>query len=147
MSDLILREYDFVQGPETPSLPGPGTPSADADLVTKGFVNSDNANLIGSRSTPINVAALTGLVFSSQYTVNIAFVQGSGGAVTITANPQISAGPRVGARLFTILRDASKPITWQDGSGLNCLGGPVVQDVLGDIKEWMFDGVDWIYVP
>jgi len=36
----MTREYTFVVGPETPTQPTAGTPSADTDFLTLGFANS-----------------------------------------------------------------------------------------------------------
>lgn len=36
----MIREFDFTVGPETSELPGSGTPTSDADLITLGFADA-----------------------------------------------------------------------------------------------------------
>lgn len=37
------REYNFITGPETATLPTPGTPSADGDTISKGYGDANYA--------------------------------------------------------------------------------------------------------
>lgn len=153
----VLRKVSGADGDATwaaSGLPIGGSPgdvlskSSGADFdVTWAAPATAGPQIFGTRSSPTNISAGSGLSFFGTYYNNIAFIQGNGGPVTVTANPQIAAGTLLGQRLFTILRDATKPITWSDGNGLSCLGGPVVQDVTDGIAEWIWDGVNWIYKP
>lgn len=64
-----LREYNFINGPETDTLPAASTPTASSDLVTKGYADSNYVAVISAetqQSLSNNAAAadITGLVFN-----------------------------------------------------------------------------------
>lgn len=62
-----VREYQFVVGAETASIPTAGTPSADADTITKGYADK---NYLQGRLAVANVTALKA-VGSSDRTDNM----------------------------------------------------------------------------
>jgi hypothetical protein len=51
------------------------------------------------------------------------FIEGSGGAVDVSANPQIAAGNTVGQELILIGRNDTNTVLFEDGTGLS-LNGP-----------------------
>jgi hypothetical protein len=75
------------------------------------------------------------------------FVQGSGGPISVTANPQISAGSSVGQKLRLIQKSAVNSISFTDGTGLSLLGGPLVLDTLNQSAEFIWDGATWVFLP
>lgn len=77
----------------------------------------------GSQASPVMITAAGGITASSDqrqlwYTVS------AGGAVPITANPQISAGSVVGQELVIFGTSATDYIVFSDGTGLS-LNGPI----------------------
>lgn len=114
-----------------------GTPRANSDTLTA--VND---------VTVFNITAAGGITPSHSISseVNRAFfmvVQGSGGAVTITANPQIVIGSNHDI-LSLKGNSATNTLTLSDGSGIVLTGG--VGFTLGkdDTIGFSCDGVRWI---
>jgi hypothetical protein len=107
-----------------------------------------NAVVLGSTGTPLNITAAGGIAFNNNPD-EIQFIQGSGGAVAITANPQISAGTAVGQRLELYACHVSQTIQMVDGTGLS-LFGPIVLGLntsavagINKILKLMWDGTNW----
>jgi hypothetical protein len=95
----------------------------------------------GTRAAPSSIVAGTGIAFTGSYPNNLWFIQGSGGAVDVSANPQIAAGSFVGQVLTLIGRSSANTVLLEDGTGLS-LNGPWegrADDVLGLI----WDGTNW----
>lgn len=98
-------------------------------------------SITGTRASPTNITAGGGIAFSGSNYQNIAFIQGNGGAVTVTANPQIAAGTAVGQFLRVIGRSATNTVTLADGTGLS-LNGTWVGG-LDSILNLVWDGTNW----
>ena len=98
--------------------------------------------VVGTRAAPTAVVAGTGVVFTSITNETINFVEGSGGAVTVSANPQIQAGTINGQRLMLIGRNDTNTITLNDGTGLNT-GGLTLLLKAGTVVEFVWDGTEW----
>lgn len=95
----------------------------------------------GTSASPSAIVAGTGVAFSSSKYFNTWFIQGSGGAVTVSANPQIAAGV-VGQRLTLIGRSDTNTVTFSDGTGL-VLQGPCVLGA-NQILGLFCDGTNWL---
>lgn len=72
----------------------------------------------------------------------VLFVQGDGGAVNVTANPQIEAHEVVGAILTLVGMDDTKPLTFEDGDGLSLNGDAELGE--NDILELLWCGDRYI---
>lgn len=94
----------------------------------------------GTRAAPISIVAVTGVV-PAGYAEEWIFVQGSGGAVTVSANPQITAGTIVGQKIRLIGRDDTNTVTLADGTGM-LLNGPVTLGA-GSVIDLGWDGTNW----
>jgi hypothetical protein len=100
----------------------------------------------GSRSSPQDITAGAGVTALGGITPREhQFVQGSGGAVTVTANPQISAGGTVSQQLKLVGRSDVNTLTLQDGTGLSLKGTWVggadsVLELFWDGSVWVEDG-------
>ena len=101
-------------------------------------------NISGSTGTPDDITAAGGISFSGSNYTNIAFIQGDGGAVDITADPQIAAGTAVGQRLTLIGRNDTNTVRLEDGTGLSLNGAAVL--ALQSAIDLMWDGTVWVEV-
>jgi hypothetical protein len=137
---MAVREYKFDTGPETPTLPTATTPSASTDIMTKAYADSQyGATVTGTRASPTSVTA-AGFTPGTAYRQR-AFVQGSGGAVTITANPRIAAGSIVGQVLTLVGCSDTNTLTIAHGNGL-VMNGPI--ELKADSKLHLsWDGTNW----
>jgi hypothetical protein len=97
----------------------------------------------GTRAAPNSIIAASGISVQS-FQRQIQFIQGSGGAVTVTANPQIQAGSRVGQELNLIGRSDTNTVKLQDGTGLS-LNGPITMGADYSLRL-MWDGTNWVEV-
>lgn len=77
----------------------------------------------GTAASPTLIIAGTGVVFAGSDMFNTAYISGNGGAVTVSANPQITAGTVTGQRLRLIVPAGGNQITLADGTGLSLDGG------------------------
>jgi hypothetical protein len=116
-----VRLYEFTTGAETSTQPDPGTPAASYDLITLGYLQSEyiaKATLTGSYSSPSAIVAGTGVAFTGGGRLQVWFIQGSGGAVDISANPQIAAGTEVGQILVLIGTSDTNTVKLEHGTGI-----------------------------
>jgi len=111
-----------------------GTLSADVN-------NTYLYNVVSTRAAPSNITAGGGIPFTSSTLQNLIFVKGSGGPVTVTANPRIAAGTVIGQKLDVIFRDNTDTVTLQDGNGLD-LNGTMVGDA-NSALSLVWDGTFW----
>lgn len=133
-SDVGLSNVDNVQQLPLSYLDTDNTLSANSDAkvasqkATKSYVDTAIAGvniaptISGTNAAPIAIVAGTGVTFSGSAYFNIKFIEGSGGAVNISANPQVAAGSSVGQRLSLISKSATNTVTLEDGDGLSLNG-------------------------
>lgn len=106
-------------------------------------------SLNGSTGSPQSVTAAGGVSLSSITYSNLAIVQGSPSAVTVTATPSITAGSAVGQRLLVIGTDNTKTVTLQDEAGLASSGLQLNGAWVGanhSVLELVWDGSFWVEV-
>jgi hypothetical protein len=106
------------------------------------FVNTFQPQLTGSRGSPSAVTAAAGVAFTGNFFNNVWWVQGSGGAVTVTANPQIAAGTSIGQELILIGRSSTNTVTFQTGTGLSLAG--IITLGADDSITLLWDGTNWL---
>jgi len=94
----------------------------------------------GSRGTPVDVpvGGITPLGVQRE----AIYVQGDGGAIDITANPQIAAGSLVGDELILICVSDANTLTLEDGDGLSLNGSMLMVNNSVIKLEW--DGSLWL---
>lgn len=144
---MATREYKFDVGPQTPNSPISTTPTAADDVITKSFADANYGQIQqGTRAAPLNITAGGGISAGSGNRNKVIFVQGSGGAVDITANPQISAGSATpGQLLILIFCSSVNTLKLDDGTGLKLNGS--LTGGADDAIILMFDGVsNWIEI-
>jgi len=69
---MTVREYSFVVGPETSTLPTVGTPTQESDIVTKGYVDK---HYLQGQAAVANITALKVITASSRFDKNVIFVE------------------------------------------------------------------------
>jgi hypothetical protein len=100
--------------------------------------------ITGSMGAPVAIVGAAGIVFAGVVIDNTVFIQGSGGPVTITSNPKITAGTIVGQRILLIGCSDANTITMADGDGVNLNGSIVFQQYTCLLVVW--DGANWVEV-
>lgn len=90
---------------------------------------ASSATLIatGTRAAPIAITAIGGITPAGVQREMI-FIQGSGGPVTITANPQIAAGTTVGQELYLVGCSDVNTVTINNGTGLELNGACLLEN-------------------
>lgn len=94
----------------------------------------------GTVAAPLGITAAGGIT-SNTAQQEAQFINGSPGAVVITANPQISPGAVVGKILTLIGVDDGSTVTLTNGNGLIMNGDCVIGN--GDAITFFFDGTNW----
>lgn len=107
-----------------------------------GFTLLGRINLTDPGSANSIVAA-TGITAAMSTNKNYIKVVGSGGAVDITADPQIADGT-VGQILIIQGTDDTNTVKFDNGTGLNMPSSVTLGDT--DIVAFIFDGTDWNYL-
>lgn len=102
------------------------------------------SRVTGSKATPTDVVGSSGITPTSGYFEQMIFVQGSGGAVDITANPQIAAGTLKGQVLELIGCDDTKYIKLEHGTGLDMNGS--INLALNCAIRFRWDETNWVEV-
>jgi hypothetical protein len=95
----------------------------------------------GSAGSPVSVTAVGGITPAGA-SDELIFVSGSGGAVDITANPQIAAGTTPGQRLTLRAPDGANGVLLEDGDGLS-MNGPADLGVDTTSISFEWDGSEW----
>lgn len=101
-------------------------------------------SITGSQASPTAITAVGGITFTGTAYDNIKFITGSGGAVTVTASPQIAAGTTVGQTLRLVSESATNTVKLQDGTGLSLNGAWV--GGLNSVISLLWDGSVWVEV-
>lgn len=97
----------------------------------------------GSKGTPQVIVAGTGIAYVDGGNARqMWFIEGSGGTVDVTANPQVAAAGTVGRELVLSGTSNANAVYFENGNGLK-LNGPCMlgQD---DNLGLVFDGSDWV---
>jgi hypothetical protein len=121
--------------------------NADTSLVDASWWNTIRAALIsafpgggkkvtGSEADPIEITAAGGITAAGSDD-EVHFIEGSGGAVEITADPPISAGARAGDRLTLIGQDNTNTVTIDLGAGPCVLGQDCILECIYTGSKWL----------
>jgi hypothetical protein len=132
-----VREYDFIVGPETSTQPTVSTPSVDEDLISLGYTKQTG----GTRGSPINITAGGGITPTGAL-IEVMFIQGDGGPINITANPQIAAPTVTTQILILIGRHDTNTVTFEHSDGLVLNGNITLY--ADDMLYLIYDGTNWV---
>ena len=115
-------------GTSSPTLVAPSTSGNVLTSNGSTWVSSAPAStapsVTGTYASGTSITAVGGITFAgSSNALSVNYIVGSGGAVTVTASPQVSAGSVAGQQLTLIGTSATNTVKLQDGTGL-ALNGP-----------------------
>jgi hypothetical protein len=110
------------------------SPGSGGAGITGGFV------VYGSIAGPVLITDIGGVTSTADQRALI-FISTSGGAVTVTANPQISAGTKVGQELRLVGTSDTNYVILNDGNGLSLNGQILIKNKVS-IDLW-WDGAVW----
>ena len=97
----------------------------------------------GSRSIPVNISSAGGITPPGGYN-QLIYLQGLGGNVTVTANPQVAAGVNDGELLELRGRNNAQFVKVTNGNGLSLNGDCFL---FADTSLWLrWDTVNWVEV-
>lgn len=132
--DALTAKFHSISGHSHDGTDGSGAPISSITTI------------FGSRGTPRNIDA-NGITDSLSHMIAGAgrqkiYVQGDGGAIDITANPQIQAGTIDGQEMILVGRSDTNTVLLEDGNGLSlngsCLLGSNVTITLSwDTSVWV----------
>lgn len=145
-----MRAIAVNVGIETSSQPDPGTPTETGDIITLGFLQSnysEKPQVTGSMATPQSIVAGTGIAFvgTARQWFNTWYIQGSGGAVDVSASSQIADGAVVGQRLRLVGCHDTNTVKLEDGNNLKLSASERILSQYS-ILELEWDGSDWVEV-
>ena len=96
----------------------------------------------GSEGSPSAITAVGGITVSATSGDEVIFIEGSGGAVNVSANPQISSGAFDGQLLTLIGRSDTNTVTLENGDGLSLNG--TIEIFLNSVIELIWSGSAWL---
>lgn len=120
----MARSLDFSDGFTSTSAPS----ASSLSTVT------------GTYAAPVSVTAGAG-ISPGGYPSEIIFIQGSGGAVDITVNPQIAAGSVVGYQVRLIGCSDTNTVKLDHGTGLTLNGSHTLG--LDESIDLTWNGTSW----
>lgn len=115
---MATRSFEFITGIETGDLPAAASP------------------VTGTFASPQLVTAIGGLAPDGNAFYEVLYVKGSGGAIDVTANPQIAAGEVDGQLLVVIGTDDTATVTLENGTGIAMDGDAVLQSGSSIMFAW-----------
>lgn len=118
--------------------------SAGNELVASFGGSSSRYVVYNTRALPASITAAGGGV-STNVARQLRFVKSNGGAVTVTANPQIAAGSNVGDEMLLIGTSNSDYLIFDTGTGLELNGPKQLKN--GSKLHLIWDGSVWSEVP
>ncbi|HUR99860.1 MAG TPA: hypothetical protein VMZ26_17485 [Pyrinomonadaceae bacterium] len=92
--------------------------ATEAQITITNQANAFN-KITGTSASPSLISAGTAITTTSNILMQKQYVAGNGGAVTMSASPQIAAGNKEGQIRFLIGRHATNTVTVSDGTGLS----------------------------
>lgn len=147
-SELDIRHKLLASAPATPAsgytvsyFKTDGKFYGKNDAGTEFLLGAGALILNGSRGSPLNIAASAGYTFGGNQR-ELAFIQGSGGAVSVTATNQITNGTDAGQELILMGRSDTNTVGFSNGNNLELNGDIVLGE--SDSLSLVWDGTNWI---
>lgn len=111
-------------------------------FVFIGTFSGSSVFVTGSEATPFAVNPVVSLPIAVGKASQLIIMQGSGGPVDITANPQIVAGTVVGQLLRLYCVSNVNTVKLDDGTGLTMNGSYTMKN--GSMIEFIWSGSVWL---
>ena len=145
---MNARLYEFNVGITASTQPDAGTPTLANDLVTKDYVDSVAGGITveNSFASPYAVSAGTPIPFVAGTKRIKKYIQGSGGAVTVTASPRIQAGTIEGQELILVGSSDTNTVSLDTGNGTVKNGLDVMVANSVTVYNWDNGQAVWIEV-
>lgn len=145
---IITGTGNFITLNNNASLSFIYDPNVSRWRIVGGSGSGGSSVTFGTRASPLSIVAGTGFSaaatnMSTTASDQIIFVQGSGGAVVITASPAIQAGTIAGQTMKIVGRSNTNTVEIPNQSGLVELNGNCVLG-LSDCLSLFFDGTAWV---
>lgn len=122
-STLTTGAAVLGNGTSAVTLLSPGTSgnvmTSNGSTWTSAASSAFTPTINNSQASPQAVTAGGGVVLSAPSYVNFTFITGSGGAVTVTATPSVTACSAAGQVLYIVGESASNQVTLQDEAALS----------------------------
>jgi hypothetical protein len=142
---MTTRSYDFISGPETSTLPLPGTPSGDGDILSLGYAN---ANYLSGKASVLDLTALKGVAAADRANGMTILVRSTGflyhfdSAGTGTNDDDLIITPTAGTGRWFRITDFQGPISQKDAtqSSSTSTGALVLAGGLGVAKNVYIGG-------
>lgn len=120
---------------ETSTLPDPGEPVADPEVLTKGYADSTYHK---KRTSPVGNAPGTPQVVDANETIlhglgikddwALVFVAGDGGPVVLAVNPQLAVPTRIGQMVTIVGTSDDNTVKLVDGNGMSQNGEAILSN-------------------
>lgn len=156
VSTIVKRDGsgNFSAGTITAALTGNATTATTAinfsgalvgDMTgTQGATTLNVYTVTGTRGAPVLITAVGGITSASTKLGETQFVQGNGGPIVISANPQINVGTIIGQQIRIIGTDNTNTVQLSDGTGLILNGNYIMAN--NSLVTLVWDGSNWIEV-
>ena len=142
------RIYEFNVGITASAQPDAGTPTLANDLITKSYFDSNTSTVTveNSFASPYAVVAGTPIPFAAGSKKIKKYIQGSGGPVTLTANPRIQAGTIDGQELILVGCSDTNTVSIDTGNGTQKNGMDVMVNGSVTVYTWDNGQAIWLEV-
>lgn len=139
IESFAVVTHQFLNSISTSGVPSSAQP-AFTDISGTNSVAQVNT-VSGTGAAPGSITAAGGITAAAAIPFQTQFIQGSAGAVTITANPQVSAGTVVGQIMYLIGGSDTNTVTFSDGTGVSLNGSATLYNHSALALVW--DGTVW----
>lgn len=124
------RLYEYNVAVTTPTQPVAGSPSLASDLITLSYLQANYAQVpvvSGTLAAPQSCAVGDSIAhnLTSSKFFGMCFVDGDGGAINLTSNPQVAVPTAIGQELTIVGTDDTNTLQLDNGDGLE-LNGPCI---------------------
>jgi len=138
-----VARMNFVGAGVTVTSPATGEVTI---TIPGGGSQSEGPQVFGACDDPLPVA-VTGLRVANGHMSRdamdqVTFVEGSGGPVNVTANPQVEGHNFIGAMLTIVGKSDVNTLTLEDGNGLKLNGAAVLGE--NDVLRLLWRGDVWV---
>lgn len=138
-----VARMNFVGAGVTVTTPGTGEVTI---TIPGGGGQSEGPQVFGACDDPLNVG-VTGLRVANGHMSRdamdqVTFVQGNGGPINVTANPQVEGHNFIGAMLTIVGKSDTNTLTLEDGNGLKLNGAAVLGE--NDVLRLLWRGDVWV---